>query len=89
MAACDWFLLRGWTSGWPFKNAPGPFPQWKRGESRVTPQVVVEDITPEAANMVEKFVGTWKMVSSENFDDYMKAIGRRARGLIKLIDGKL
>ncbi|XP_054620440.1 fatty acid binding protein 4a [Dunckerocampus dactyliophorus] len=25
--------------------------------------------------MVEKFVGTWKMVSSENFDDYMKAIG--------------
>lgn len=26
--------------------------------------------------MVEKFVGTWKMVSSENFDDYMKAIGR-------------
>lgn len=26
--------------------------------------------------MVEKFVGTWKMISSENFDDYMKAIGR-------------
>lgn len=26
--------------------------------------------------MVESFVGTWKMVSSENFDDYMKAIGR-------------
>uniref|UniRef100_A0A8C6SA97 Cellular retinoic acid-binding protein 1 n=1 Tax=Neogobius melanostomus TaxID=47308 RepID=A0A8C6SA97_9GOBI len=25
--------------------------------------------------MVEQFVGTWKMVSSENFDDYMKAIG--------------
>uniref|UniRef100_A0A3Q4BTU7 Cellular retinoic acid-binding protein 1 n=1 Tax=Mola mola TaxID=94237 RepID=A0A3Q4BTU7_MOLML len=25
--------------------------------------------------MVEKFVGTWKMISSENFDDYMKAIG--------------
>ncbi|KAM4601402.1 fatty acid binding protein 4b [Polymixia lowei] len=25
--------------------------------------------------MVEKFVGTWKMSSSENFDDYMKAIG--------------
>ncbi|XP_008329914.1 fatty acid binding protein 4a [Cynoglossus semilaevis] len=25
--------------------------------------------------MVESFVGTWKMVSSENFDDYMKAIG--------------
>nr|ACO09402.1 Fatty acid-binding protein, heart [Osmerus mordax] len=25
--------------------------------------------------MVEKFIGTWKMISSENFDDYMKAIG--------------
>ncbi|XP_004549259.1 fatty acid binding protein 4a [Maylandia zebra] len=25
--------------------------------------------------MVEKFVGTWKMISSDNFDDYMKAIG--------------
>lgn len=30
--------------------------------------------------MVEKFVGTWKMISSENFDDYMKAIGRGAGG---------
>ncbi|XP_076006168.1 fatty acid-binding protein, heart-like [Genypterus blacodes] len=25
--------------------------------------------------MVEQFVGTWKMISSENFDEYMKAIG--------------
>ncbi|KAM9403859.1 fatty acid binding protein 4b [Salvelinus alpinus] len=25
--------------------------------------------------MVEAFVGTWKMTSSENFDEYMKAIG--------------
>ncbi|KAM4539699.1 fatty acid binding protein 4a [Odontesthes bonariensis] len=25
--------------------------------------------------MVDKFIGTWRMVSSENFDDYMKAIG--------------
>ncbi|KAL2101920.1 hypothetical protein ACEWY4_003681 [Coilia grayii] len=25
--------------------------------------------------MVEQFVGTWKLTSSENFDDYMKAIG--------------
>ena len=30
-----------------------------------------------AANMVEKFVGTWKMISSDNFDDYMKAIGKK------------
>ncbi|XP_041101079.1 fatty acid binding protein 4a [Polyodon spathula] len=25
--------------------------------------------------MVDKFLGTWKMVTSENFDDYMKALG--------------
>ncbi|XP_053563075.1 fatty acid-binding protein, heart [Bombina bombina] len=25
--------------------------------------------------MAEKFVGTWKMVDSKNFDEYMKAIG--------------
>ncbi|CDQ86302.1 myelin P2 protein-like [Oncorhynchus nerka] len=25
--------------------------------------------------MVDKFVGTWKMISSDNFDDYMKALG--------------
>ncbi|KAK3511937.1 hypothetical protein QTP70_027583 [Hemibagrus guttatus] len=27
------------------------------------------------ARMVDKFVGTWKMVSSDNFDEYMKALG--------------
>lgn len=30
--------------------------------------------------MVEKFVGTWKMISSDNFDDYMKAIGKNVCG---------
>ncbi|XP_062393629.1 fatty acid-binding protein, heart-like [Sardina pilchardus] len=25
--------------------------------------------------MAQKFVGTWKMVESENFDDYLKALG--------------
>ncbi|KAM9806314.1 fatty acid binding protein 4b [Syngnathus acus] len=25
--------------------------------------------------MVEQFVGTWKLTASENFDEYMKAIG--------------
>ncbi|KAM3933462.1 fatty acid-binding protein, heart [Leptodactylus fuscus] len=25
--------------------------------------------------MVDKFVGTWRMVESKNFDDYMKALG--------------
>lgn len=66
---------------------PSPFPQW-RVEPGVTPLlVVVEDITSEKkkkknpAKMVEKFVGTWKMISSENFDDYMKAIGRRGCSL--------
>ncbi|XP_071356639.1 fatty acid binding protein 4a isoform X1 [Trachinotus anak] len=62
-------------SGLPFKNAPSLFPHWKGVESGVTPPAVVEDITPETANMVDNFVGTWKMTSSENFDDYMRAIG--------------
>ena len=26
--------------------------------------------------MVEQFVGSWKMVSSENFDDFLKAMGK-------------
>lgn len=26
--------------------------------------------------MVDQFVGTWTLVSSENFDEYMKAIGK-------------
>ncbi len=26
--------------------------------------------------MVEQFVGTWTLASSENFDEYMKAIGK-------------
>ena len=29
--------------------------------------------------MVEQFVGTWKMVTSDNFDEYMKAIGKIKR----------
>eukprot|EP00064_Thunnus_orientalis_P013496 superscaffoldBa00002205_g13535 len=40
--------------------------------------------------MVERFVGTWKMISSENFDDYMKAIGRKRRvTVVTLENGKL
>uniref|UniRef100_A0A2K6C061 Peripheral myelin protein 2 n=1 Tax=Macaca nemestrina TaxID=9545 RepID=A0A2K6C061_MACNE len=27
--------------------------------------------------MSNKFLGTWKLVSSENFDDYMKALEHR------------
>lgn len=26
--------------------------------------------------MVERFVGTWQLKASENFDEYMKAIGK-------------
>lgn len=26
--------------------------------------------------MCDAFVGTWKLVSSENFDDYMKEVGK-------------
>lgn len=27
--------------------------------------------------MSDKFLGTWKLVSTEHFDDYMKALGKR------------
>lgn len=30
--------------------------------------------------MVDAFVGTWKLVDSKNFDDYMKSIGERDSG---------
>ncbi|XP_040851397.1 fatty acid-binding protein 9 isoform X3 [Ochotona curzoniae] len=38
--------------------------------------------------MVEPFLGTWKLVSSENFEDYMKELGvstaaRNTAGLVK------
>ncbi|XP_059109931.1 fatty acid-binding protein 9 isoform X1 [Peromyscus eremicus] len=38
--------------------------------------------------MIEPFLGTWKLVSSENFEDYMKELGvdfaaRNAAGLVK------
>lgn len=42
--------------------------------------------------MVEQFVGTWTLVSSENFDDYMKTIGNFIHAGcwcgIRLIDGR-
>lgn len=27
--------------------------------------------------MCDAFVGTWKLTSSENFDDYMKEVGKK------------
>ncbi|XP_051014228.1 fatty acid-binding protein 9 [Acomys russatus] len=38
--------------------------------------------------MIEPFLGTWKLVSSENFEDYMKELGlgfaaRNVAGLVK------
>ncbi|XP_003269537.2 fatty acid-binding protein 9 [Nomascus leucogenys] len=49
--------------------------------------------------MVEPFLGTWKLVSSENFEDYMKELGvnfaaRNMAGLVKptvtiSVDGKM
>lgn len=79
VAGCDWLLPRRLMWSWPFKNSV--IPHWRR---ELVPEslrlAVVEDFTSETANMVEKFIGTWKMVSSENFDDYMKAIGKRKRG---------
>lgn len=47
-------------------------------------------ITLLIITMVEQFVGTWTLASSENFDDYMKTIGKfihaRCRCGIDLID---
>lgn len=34
---------------------------------------------PRCADMAEAFVGTWNLVKSENFDEYMKELGKWAR----------
>ncbi|KAF2981944.1 hypothetical protein EK904_011898 [Melospiza melodia maxima] len=31
--------------------------------------------------MCNRFVGTWKLISSENFDDYMKELGEKCSGV--------
>lgn len=77
---CGWFPMPHWTSGCPFKNESES--TLEESESRYTPPAVGQGITSETAKMVEKFVGTWKMVSSENFDDYMKAIGGRESAVL-------
>lgn len=33
-------------------------------------------LSVKTATMVDAFCATWKLVDSENFDDYMKAIGK-------------
>ena len=35
----------------------------------------LEERSPKDHRMCDAFVGTWKLVSSENFDDYMKEVG--------------
>ncbi|KAL0962024.1 hypothetical protein UPYG_G00334770 [Umbra pygmaea] len=47
-----------------------------RGRNRVrTVRPRCCGILQRTGKMVDNFVGTWKMISSENFDDYMKALG--------------
>lgn len=41
-----------------------------------------------SAVMVEQFVGTWKLTGSENFDDYMRAIGTNPRFLFGVFVSK-
>ncbi|KAM9163472.1 uncharacterized protein ACDP82_001243 [Pangshura tecta] len=59
-------------------------------ESHILPaQGFAQRIPPRKANiMCNRFVGTWKLVSSEKFDDYMKELGvglatRKLGGLAK------
>ena len=78
VSGCDWPLPCGSASGCSFKKS-----LWAcshtgaelNPESNRWPQS--EENTSTTANMVDSFVGTWKMISSDNFDDYMKAIGKR------------
>lgn len=37
--------------------------------------------TSLSLTMVDSFVGTWKLVESKNFDDYMKSLGEQPAGL--------
>uniref|UniRef100_A0A8C8TBP4 Fatty acid binding protein 9, testis n=1 Tax=Peromyscus maniculatus bairdii TaxID=230844 RepID=A0A8C8TBP4_PERMB len=48
----------------------------------------VPHLPRKLSKMIEPFLGTWKLVSSENFEDYMKELGvdfaaRNAAGLVK------
>ncbi|CAO2579991.1 Fatty acid-binding protein, adipocyte [Lemmus lemmus] len=48
----------------------------------------LEERSPKVHRMCDAFVGTWKLVSSENFDDYMKEVGvgfatRKVAGMAK------
>lgn len=37
--------------------------------------VVSASSSHKLSTMIEPFLGTWKLVSSENFEDYMKELG--------------
>lgn len=61
-------LLRGAKGSWAL--------QWQ--EDPEAPLLSLERPSglPERARMVEAFCATWKLTDSQNFDEYMKALGR-------------
>lgn len=40
------------------------------------PLLSASEANGERARMVEAFCATWKLTESQNFDEYMKALGR-------------
>lgn len=42
----------------------------------------------KACTMCNRFVGTWKLISSENFDDYMKELGEKYSGFVLVFVSK-
>ncbi|XP_005361868.1 fatty acid-binding protein, adipocyte [Microtus ochrogaster] len=81
-----WSLLR--SHGWDI------FKRELFGLKRITaPSPPAASVSPgreisKVHRMCDAFVGTWKLVSSENFDDYMKEVGvgfatRKVAGMAK------
>lgn len=51
----------------------------RRSQSPYTPALLPLLFQP-SLTMVDAFVGTWKLVDSKNFDDYMKSLGKGGSG---------
>ena len=45
-------------------------------EDPYPPLLSASEANGERARMVEAFCATWKLTESQNFDEYMKALGR-------------